>query len=433
MKKVLSICSILAIFTFSCGFVKTDTIINIDKNKNVSIEKKVLMTDEFGEDTISQFTDVEKAKRDGLKVEVKKENGYSGLDGKKEYKLDDISSDKIDKVEIDKFLNSDFDDKNLIKVEKGFFKNKYTIDFTYTRDKLTALELIFAISNPYDKDNKENVLLEGVKYTNCLSMIEENKANEADKNTKTNSKNNKTNTKTNNKVTNEELLNCQTYVEGYDAYKKEMEAKVEKLSKEIEYNLTITLPTKAIESNETVKSNDGKELTWTFVKEEPASVNCSFEILNMTNIYLVGGGSLILAIIIIILIIMLNKKKKEKIENVETDKPIHTDYDPSIAAEIDAMGGFIDRGSEVPIPEVDMVTNTVSSTINNTTDISKEEDNRRTYEYTLPHEVPNVVKEKEPEKAPVFITSENTKEDEIVIEEKPEEVKIITPEITDIK
>ena len=73
MKKILSICSILTIFTFSCGFVKTDTIINIDKNKNVSIEKTVLMTDEFGEDTISQFTDVEKVKRDGLKVEVKKE------------------------------------------------------------------------------------------------------------------------------------------------------------------------------------------------------------------------------------------------------------------------------------------------------------------------------------------------------------------------
>lgn len=426
MKKVLSICSILAIFTFSCGFVKTDTIINIDKNKNVSIEKSALMSDEYGEEFLKQFTDTESIKRDGLKVEVKKENGYSGLDGKKEYKLDDISSDKTDKVEIDKFLNSDFDDKNLIKVEKGFFKNKYTIDFTYTRDKLSDLESLFITNNPYkisdtDEDYDEN------KYTNCVSMIEENKVNEADKNTKTNSKNNKTNTKT------EELLNCQTYVEGYDVYKKEIEAKVEKLSKEIEYNLTITLPTKAIESNETVKSNDGKKLTWTFVKEEPASVNCSFEILNMTNIYLVGGGSLILAIIIIILIIMLNKKKKKKIENVETDKPIHTDYDPSIAAEIDAMGGFIDRGSEVPIPEVDMVTNTVSSNINNTTNNSKEEDNRSTYEYTLPHEIPNVVKEKEPLKAPVFITSENTKEDEIVIEEKPEEVKIITPEITDIK
>lgn len=37
------------------------------------------------------------------------------------------------------------------------------------------------------------------------------------------------------------------------------------------------------------------------------------------------------------------------------------------------------------------------------------------------------------QKAPVFITSQNTKEDEIVIEEKPKEVKIITPEITDIK
>ena len=43
------------------------------------IKKTVLMTDEFGEDTISQFTDVEKVKRDGLKVEVKKENGNTQI------------------------------------------------------------------------------------------------------------------------------------------------------------------------------------------------------------------------------------------------------------------------------------------------------------------------------------------------------------------
>ena len=81
----------------------------------------------------------------------------------------------------------------------------------------------------------------------------------------------------------------------------------------MEYNFTIMLPVSATESNETLKSNDGKKLTWTLTNEGVNDINCSFEILNMTNIYLLGGGSLLLAIIIIILLIMINKKKKEKI------------------------------------------------------------------------------------------------------------------------
>ncbi|UKI57127.1 MAG: hypothetical protein L6V81_06990 [Clostridium sp.] len=55
------------------------------------------------------------------------------------------------------------------------------------------------------------------------------------------------------------------------------------------------------------------------------------------------------------------------------------------------------------------------------------------YEYTLPYEIPHVVKE-EAEKEPMFVTSQNTKPDEIIIEDKPKRnKKIITPEITEIK
>lgn len=540
MKKLLSICSILTIFTFSCGFVKTDTIINIDKNKNISIEKSALMSDEYGEEFLNSFTNTENIKRDGLKIETKKENGYTGIVGKKEYKLDDVSNTNLDKLDIDKFLNKDFNDKSLIKVEKGFFKNNYTIEYNYTRDALSDLETLFIANNPYKISDTDEVFDE-TKYTNCVSMIE-NASKVDDKN-----KNKKNTTNTN------DITNCQTYVDGYDNYKKELNAKIEKLSRETSYKLTINLPVKVGSSNASSTSDDHKELTWNFKDEGSTLVICSFEMLNMNNIYMLGGGTLLLIVIVIVLIMFINKKKKSKVVDTLEDKPIHTDYDPSIESELDAMGGFIDRGSEASIPEPEMVTNNnvtneiklqsnndnvtknvdisnnadvqdkvdvpsrndilrnsqisngdntsniinnnidkmttankttnsvvdnnvskistsskidsvnrISNTerinnvidristlngnnISNKTNISdnttKEVNNLHnqnnvvtgSYEYTLPYEIPHVVKEKEPEKEPMFITSQNTKPDEIIIEDKPKEIKIITPEITEIK
>ena len=540
MKKLLSICSILTIFTFSCGFVKTDTIIDIDKNKNISIEKSALMSDEYGEEFLNLFTNTENIKRDGLKIETKKEYGYTGIVGKKEYKLDDVSNTNLDKLDIDKFLNKDFNDKSLIKVEKGFFKNNYTIEYNYTRDALSDLETLFIANNPYKISDTDEVFDE-TKYTNCVSMIE-NASKVDDKN-----KNKKNTTNTN------DITNCQTYVDGYDNYKKELNAKIEKLSREISYKLTINLPVKVGSSNASSTSDDHKKLTWNFKDEGSTLVICSFEMLNMNNIYMLGGGTLLLIAIVVFLIMFINKKKKSKVVDTLEDKPIHTDYDPSIESELDAMGGFIDRGSEASIPEPEMVTNNnvtnekklqssndnvtknigisnnadvqdkvdvpsrndilrnsqisngdnTSNIINNSIDkmttankttnsvvdnnvskistsskidsvniisnterinnvidristlngnnisnktnlsdnTTKEVNNLHnqnnvvtgSYEYTLPYEIPHVVKEKEPEKEPMFITSQNTKPDEIIIEDKPKEIKIITPEITEIK
>ncbi len=374
MKKVLSICVSLTIFIFSCGFVKTDTILNIDKNDKVSIEMTNLMSDEFGEEVLNSFTSSDNYGRDGLKVDIKKENEYTGVYGKKEYDLKNISTDKLDKIEMSSYLTKDFNDKSLIQVEKGFFKNKYKIEFTFERIKSEDLLEEYKKANP-------------IEITNCEGEV---------------------------------LTNCIQLDVDYEEIYKEYEENIKKLENEMEYNFTITLPVSATLSNETLKSNDGKKLTWKLTNEGVNDINCSFEILNMTNIYLVGGGSLLLAIIIIILLIVINKKKKKKLEAIIEEKPIHKDYDPSIESEIDAMGGFIDRGNGTEIPEVEMVE-------------SKEKIKTPTsYEYTLPHEVPNVIEEKDMPKDPLFITSQNTKEDEIIIKEEPKKIEVLKPETTEM-
>lgn len=76
----------------------------------------------------------------------------------------------------------------------------------------------------------------------------------------------------------------------------------------MDINFTINLPNKAISSNATSTLNDGKTLIW-----EPSinaisseNIEFSFELYNMTNIYLIIG---IVAIIIIIIILIVKKRK----------------------------------------------------------------------------------------------------------------------------
>lgn len=387
MKKIISICTILTIFTFTSGFVKNDTIIDINKNK-INIEMTNLISDELGSEYVESITNINNYGRDGLKIESKKDNGYSGIYGKKEYNIEDVTTNKLSTLEISNFLNKDFNDKSLIEVEKGFFKNRYKIQYTFDKSSLKELENIYNSNVELNLTNIDNYN-EYIKCTNGTVITETEKTN------------------------------CTLVVETYNNKKKEYEDIAKKLKEESSYTVTINLPVKSLESNETLKSNDGKKLTWTLTNEGVNDINCTFEITNLTNIILVGGSSLLLAIIIILILIMINKKKKKEVETNNESEPIHTDYDPSIASEIDAMGGFINRGNE-EIPQVDMTKQNEDIMPNN-------------YEYTLPEEVPNVIKEETIEKAPKFITSENTKEDEIVIKEAKEEVKLITPEVTDIK
>lgn len=479
MKKLLNVLGILTIFTFSCGFVKDNTILTIDDKNNLNIEETYLLNDNFSDDYLKNITNLDNYKRDNLNVQVKKENGYTGIYGISNYKLKDLDKEDYKTIKISDFLSKDFDDKTLIKVDKSFFKNKYTVKYIYER-KATNYEELYRNANSisseeYDKcilsQTKTNSKSNNININNNDTIIKNNNndnniikndnniKNNTDiiinnKNTLTNS-NNKTTTKkatttttkkttttTTKTETETTTTDCTTIIEEYEKSQKELDTKVEALKQDMEYTLKVVLPREVIETNADVKSDDGKELTWNF-KEGVSEVNFVFEVPNMTNIYILFGGIIFFIVIITILIISI-KKKQKKVENILEDKPIHADYDPSIESEIDAMGGFINRGTEEELPEVELSQNLPAEpekpiepkeqVIERETTIKKEEPVKPiSYEYTLPHEIPNVVKEEEKPKEPMFITSQNTKAEEIVIEPQPESIQIITPEITEIK
>ena len=101
----------------------------------------------------------------------------------------------------------------------------------------------------------------------------------------------------------------------------------------MEFKFSVNLPYKALESNATKKSDDGKKLEWDLNSNDAVMINYSFELYNMNNIYMTIGISIGAIILLIALIIIKNKivqKKREKISN----RPILKEYDPSIEDEL---------------------------------------------------------------------------------------------------
>ena len=113
MKKLLNVLGILTIFTFSCGFVKDNTILTIDDKDNLNIEETYLLNDNFSDDYLKNITNLDNYKRDNLNVQVKKENGYTGIYGTGNYKLKDLGKENYKTIKISDFLSKDLMIKHL--------------------------------------------------------------------------------------------------------------------------------------------------------------------------------------------------------------------------------------------------------------------------------------------------------------------------------
>ena len=90
------------------------------------------------------------------------------------------------------------------------------------------------------------------------------------------------------------------------------------LTSSLDMKFNVTLPYKAISSNATTTENDGKTLVWNLMDTNLKNIEFSFEIYNMTNIYITIGIAIIITIIVIIII----KKRKPKAP-VATPVPVN--------------------------------------------------------------------------------------------------------------
>lgn len=377
------------------GCVKSHMVTTIKNDKSMTFSVDYLMSDKLikmGVD-INDSVNKEEVEKMGFKYEEITDNNYSGVKITKDYKnIDDVSNENGKKVNLgDIFSGKDEDgDKVLFKVEKSFFKNKYTATFTY--DSKT--------DNVSTGDNESDENDESILEKNDTLTEDDNKTDE-------------------NTTTIGDLSDMSTIMA---------------LATEMELSYELNLPCKSLSNDATNKSEDGKKLTWKLATDSVGEINYSFELLNVTNVIIVCGVGLL---IIIVAVIIILKKIKSKKAFLPAEGLIHTDFDPSIA----------DKVNETSEP-VQEISNNTEAEIKNELDTPNIENSLDEPKIEMPTEQPtnleitlseektaDEVKQENEEnpvlKQPTFITSEVA--DVQNIEVAPvQEIELDTPDIIDM-
>lgn len=448
MKNLKKVIAVLLILTTMTGCVKYKNTMTINNDKSMIFEGSYLISDKLLEtsDSTTFFPEENKKALEerGVTISDKKENGYTGISLSKKYdNIDKISNESGKEVIISDYINKDFDDSVLFKVEKGFLKNKYTANFKYDSNVNTENSKDMSTSQSLtENDNKLAVT------TDDETTIVPSEGNDTvTKPTTPNDITPDTGSTTDPETPGEENSNDNDF--DFD---------FKNLTSEMEFSYVVNLPEKALTNNATNVSNDGKTLTWSLMQSQISNIEFSFELKNMTNYYILYGAIAAAVIIVIIIIILLIKKGKKGKEVVPAqNEPIHADYDPSIAQAVPyppLVNGNVTPEMSVETIQASVVNEQPVETTTTAQPIQAQESTTAQTQQqeindmiangpignnnTEPqaHIIPEVTEEPKvviPEKQPTFITPETAPEEPIVVEEPiHQEIQIDRPQTIDM-
>jgi hypothetical protein len=285
MKSKIKYIILIGMLFVQTGCMKAKVDMTINKDKSVNLAYEIGMSKAFlnssTSDTYSVDSDgftlsdeeIAEAKEKGYEVSNYDDGTYIGSKMSKTFKnIDNISSTEDITGSLSDLTSteSETEDVKLFIVKKGFFKNTYSakIDISQTNDVKDLIE-----SN-YGADDASS------------------------------STNSTTSNSTTTNGTTSNSLNTTTTADTVD-----YEALMSSMGMDLSFN--INLPYKALESNATTVSDDGKTLSWNLLTFSD-NIEFTFELYNMTNIYITLGIGIILVVVIIILIITLLRKNKNK-------------------------------------------------------------------------------------------------------------------------
>ena len=258
MKKSFKVlCLMLIVFMMSgCVKLNVDMSIHKDKSMDLTIIEAVsnVITQNSDEEMFSE-SDLAEVKNNGFTIEEYSDDSMTGYKfTKKISNIDDISDNKSFVASMDSISGND--SSNLFYVKKGLFKNTY------------SLKMKEELKDSFNSGFEEGLNSDDTGYSNT-DYYDYNSTEDYSENTP-----------------------------DYTSLMNNMDMK-----------FTINLPYKAISSNATTVNNNGKQLTWDLTKFSEDNIEFSFDLYNMTNIYIAVGLAIILIIVIIIIII---KKRKPK-------------------------------------------------------------------------------------------------------------------------
>ena len=290
MKKIVGLFLVIASVFLLSGCVKNNNTMTINKDKSMDLEVELLVSTLLS-DELSSKIDLSKYEVNGYKVTSVNysDNGntpnYSGVKLKKSFKnIDDYSYKNLDRVDL-KSMIMDEDVSKLFVRKKCFLKDTYTAKFEIKIDET------------------DNIL-------NNTEITVETET------TKTETTNDETTQVTETKTTE------------IDAG--ELTNKIANLSGEMDMNFIVNLPFSSNSSNADEKSDSDRTLTWKLSTDGTVkNIDFSFNIYNTTNIIIITSICFAVIIGVIVAFIIIKKKRSSR------DTLIYTDYDASIAKEVE--------------------------------------------------------------------------------------------------
>lgn len=268
MKKSLYILTIFIVAICLSGCVKYNANMEIKKDKSMDFSIVYAMdTQYFGDQEVLTEENRKELEEEGFKVTDYQEDTMKGFTLTKSIKnIDELSTTEntdysLSNIEEDK-------DKEMFKLEKGFFKNKYIANFKFDTEDSAITE----------EETSDGTITDG--YSD--GTIEENPDSYSDF--------------------------PMDSTEGYNG--SSMDDFSNMATSNLDLSLNVTLPYQAISNNATKTENDNKTLSWDLTSSEIETINFEFELYNMTNIYLTIGGIALLIIIIIVVTVTKHKKRK---------------------------------------------------------------------------------------------------------------------------
>ena len=266
MKKSLYILTIFIVTICLSGCVKYNANMEIKKDKSMDFSIVYAMdTQYFGDQEVLTEENRKELEEEGFKVTDYQEDTMKGFTLTKSIKnIDELSTTE----NTDYSLSNIEEDKEMFKVEKGFFKNKYIANFKFDTEDSAITE----------EETSDGTITDG--YSD--GTIEENPDSYSDF--------------------------PMDSTEGYND--SSMDDFSNMATSNLDLSLNVTLPYQAISNNATKTENDNKTLSWDLTSSEIETINFEFELYNMTNIYLTIGGIALLIIIIIVVTVTKHKKRK---------------------------------------------------------------------------------------------------------------------------
>ena len=328
-KFILMLCVLTFMLT---GCVKYNANMNINKDKSMDFSMiYALDTSLFEDQELLSDEDKQKLESQGFTITDYSEGTMKGYTlTKKISNIDYVSTTSNASYDLSGLLDSNATNSYIFKVTKGLLKNTYTANFAFDASESDinsdSTDTTDNLNDLFSNDEEEETILSEEKQ----------------------------------EETNQEETNLDGNMDFSDM-------DLSSLTSNLDLSFNINLPYSAKSNNATTTSDNNKKLSWNLSSTEISTIEFTFELYNMTNVYIGIGLLIILIAAIVVLIVSKKKNLSDKNSNLSSET---VEKQNNIANQQDNLMGNPFQPvnpnlpyQQMPTPEVINSTNNFGNTI----------------------------------------------------------------------